>query len=148
METIYDILIREHKIVADLFQQALRDNSRESLLKIKAETDPHMAGEEKLFYPELEKKEELRDLVNHAYEEHDEARSLMSELENMKEGDKNWASKLKELKESIDHHVEEEESKVFEEARKAISQKKAGEIAQQYLEFKQSFKEQMPASMR
>jgi len=44
--------------------------------------------------------------------------------------------------------VEEEESKVFEEARKAISQKKAGEIAQQYLEFKQSFKEQMPASMR
>jgi len=88
METIYDILIREHKMVADLFQQAMRDNSRETLLKIKAETDPHMAGEEKLFYPELEKKEELRDLVNHAYEEHDEARSLMSELENMKEGDK------------------------------------------------------------
>lgn len=148
METIYDILIKEHNLVADLFQQVLRDNSRETLLKIKAETDPHMAGEEKLFYPELEKKEELHQLVDHALEEHDEARSIMSELEGMSEGDKNWSSKIKELKESIDHHVEEEESKVFEEARKAISQKKAEEIAKQYLEFKQSFKQQTPASMR
>ena len=147
METIYDILIREHKVVADLFQQALRDNSRETLLKIKAEIDPHMAGEEELFYSVLEQKEELLDLVNHAYEEHDEARSIMSELEGMKEKDKNWTSKIKELKESIEHHVEEEESEVFEEARKVISQKKAEEIAQQYLEFKQTFKGQMPASM-
>lgn len=146
METIYDILIREHKVVADLFQQALRDNSRETLLKIKAEIDPHMAGEEELFYSVLEQKEELLDLVNHAYEEHDEARSIMSELEGMKEKDKNWTSKIKELKESIEHHVEEEESEVFEEARKVISQKKAEEIAQQYLEFKQTFKGQMPAS--
>lgn len=148
METIYDILIKEHNIIADLLQQALRDNSRETLLKVKAETDPHMAGEEKLFYPELEKKEELRDLVNHAYEGHDGARSIMSELESMREGEQNWVSKIKELKESIDHHVEEEESKVFEEARKAISQKKADEIAQQYLQFKQSFKQQMPTGMR
>lgn len=148
METIYDILIKEHNIVADLFQQVLRDNSRETLLKIKAEIDPHMAGEEKLFYPELEKKEELRELVSHSLEEHDEAKSIMSELESMSESDKKWASKIKELKESIDHHVEEEESKVFEEARKVISQKQAGEMAQQYLEFKKSFKQKAPASMR
>jgi hemerythrin-like domain-containing protein len=148
METIYDILIREHKMVADLFQQVLRDNSRETLLKIKAEIDPHMAGEEELFYSELEKKEELLDLVNHAYEEHDEARSIMSELESMNEGEKDWSSKIKELKESIDHHVEEEESNVFKEARKAIDEKKAEEIAKQYLEFKQSFKQETPASMR
>ena len=56
MESIYDILIKEHNMVSDLFQQVLRDNSRETLLKIKAALDPHMAGEEKLFYSELEKK--------------------------------------------------------------------------------------------
>lgn len=148
METIYDILMKEHNLVADLFQQALRDNSRDTLLKIKAETDPHMAGEEKLFYSELEKKEELRELVNHALEEHDEARSIMSKLESMKEGDKNWSSKIKELKESIEHHVEEEESKVFEEARQVLSDDKAQQIAQQYLEFKKSFRQEAPASMR
>jgi hemerythrin-like domain-containing protein len=147
MESIYDILIKEHNTIADLFQQVLRDNSRETLLKIKAETDPHMAGEEKLFYPELERKKELSELVSHALEEHDEARSIMSELESMKEGDKNWTSKIKELKETIEHHVEEEESEVFDKAQKVISQKKAEEIAKQYLEFKQSFKQQTPASM-
>lgn len=148
METIYDILMKEHNLVADLLQQAMRDNSKDTLLKIKAETDPHMAGEEKLFYPELEKKEELRELVSHAYEEHNEARSIMSELESMSESDKNLSSKIKELKESIEHHVEEEENKVFPEARKALSNDKAQQIAQQYLEFKQSFKKQTPASMR
>lgn len=147
MESIYDILIKEHNMVSDLFQQVLRDSSRETLLKIKAALDPHMAGEEKLFYSELEKKEELSELVSHAVEEHDEARSIMSELESMKEGDKNWTSKIKELKESIDHHVEEEEGEVFKKAQKVISQKKAEEIAQQYLEFKKSFKQETPASM-
>lgn len=148
METIYDILMKEHNLVADLLQQAVRDNSRNTLLKIKAEIDPHMAGEEKLFYSELEKKEELHELVNHALEEHDEAKSIMSELESMKEGDKNWSSKIKELKESIDHHVEEEESKVFEKARQVLSDDKAQQIARQYLEFKKSFKQEAPTSMR
>ncbi|NLO30234.1 MAG: hemerythrin domain-containing protein, partial [Methanosarcina mazei] len=46
-----------------------------------------------------------------------------------------------------DHHVEEEEGEVFEKAQKVISQKKAEEIAQQYLEFKKSFKQETPASM-
>ena len=37
-----------------------------NFLKMLAKTDPHLAGEEKLFYPVLEQKGKLRDLVNHA----------------------------------------------------------------------------------
>ena len=33
METIYDILKAEHRQVADLTQQAMRDSSKESFLK-------------------------------------------------------------------------------------------------------------------
>jgi hypothetical protein len=33
MEKIYDILSTEHKQVADLLQQALRDGSKETFLK-------------------------------------------------------------------------------------------------------------------
>ena len=139
METIYDILKAEHDQVADLLQRALLDGSKVSFVKIRLKTDPHMMGEEQLFYSRLEEKEELRDLVAEAYKEHNEAKMLICEMENMDERDKEWASKLSELKRSIDQHVEEEESKVFVRARNVLSQQEAEEIAQQYVEFKRSY---------
>ncbi len=122
----------------------MRDGSKETFFKIKAKTDPHLLGEEKLFYPQLQQKDELRELVNHAYEEHNEIKSISSELENMDAGSSNWASKIKELNESVSHHVDEEENKVFPAAQKALSQDKAQQIAQQYLDFEKSFKQQHP----
>lgn len=144
METIYDILKSEHRQVADLLQQAMRDGSKETFFKIKAKTDPHLMGEEKLFYPLLQQKEDLRELVNHAYEEHNEIKSISSELESMDAGSSNWASKIKELNESVSHHVEEEENKVFPAAQKALGQEKSQQIAQQYLDFSKTFKQQHP----
>lgn len=145
METIYDILKAEHKQVSDLIQQAMRDGSKESFFKVKAKTDPHLLGEEKLFYPLLQEKSELSELVNHAYEEHNKIKSISSELESMDAGSSNWTSKIKELDESVSHHVEEEENKVFPEAQKVLSQDKAQQIAQQYLDFSKSFKQEQPS---
>lgn len=139
METIYDILKEEHDQMANLFQQALSDGLKVTFFKIKLEADPHMMGEEKFFYPLLEGKEELHELVSHAYEEHNEAKALISELEYMDEINEKWTAKLSELKQSIDHHIEEEEGKVFEKARNALSQEKAEEIARLYIEFKRSY---------
>jgi DNA-binding protein YbaB len=69
MKTIYDILQEEHDQIADLIKQAINDGSKESFYKVKDKIDPHLLGEEKLFYPLLEQKEELSDLVNHAYKD-------------------------------------------------------------------------------
>ncbi|MGB9929033.1 MAG: hemerythrin domain-containing protein [Methanosarcina sp.] len=145
METLYDRLIQEHQMVADLFQQALRDNSKQTLLKIRQMLDPHMAGEEEIFYPKLEEKEDLKELAEHAYEEHDEARSLMKEVESMEPGEKDWTSKLQELQKSVQHHVQEEETKVFPAAQKVFSDDQAQKMAQQYMEFKKS---SMQAAMK
>jgi iron-sulfur cluster repair protein YtfE (RIC family) len=139
--------MQEHRMVSDLFQQALRDNSKETVLKIKKEIDPHMAGEEELFYPKLEKEKDLKELVQHAYEEHDEARSLMKEVQSMEPSDSNWTSKLKELQQSVDHHVEEEEGKVFKAAKEILSDDQAQEIGKKFMEFKKSFQGQKQASM-
>jgi hemerythrin-like domain-containing protein len=144
METIYDILKAEHRQVSDLIQQAMRDGSKETFFKVKAKTDPHLQGEEKLLYPLLKEKEDLGELVNHAYEEHNEIKSISSELESMDPGSSNWTSKIKELDESVSHHVEEEENKVFPAAQKVLSEDKAQQIAQQYLDFEKSFKQQHP----
>jgi hemerythrin-like domain-containing protein len=139
VETIYNILKAEHDQMADLLQQALRDGSKVSFFKVKLKADPHMMGEEKFFYPVLEGEDKLSELVSHAYEEHNEAKVLIFEMEGMDERDEKWTAKLSELKQSIDHHIEEEEGKVFERARSILSQEKAEEIAKQYIEFKRSY---------
>jgi hemerythrin-like domain-containing protein len=139
METIYEILEAEHDQVADLLRQALSDGSKVSFTKIRLKTDPHMMGEEKLFYPVLEGEEGLRELISRAYKEHNEAKALIAEIEGMDERNEEWIAKLNELKQSIDHHVEEEESKIFERARNVLSQEKAEELAQEYVEFKRGY---------
>lgn len=139
MDTIYDILKAEHDQVAGLLQQASHDGLKVTFFKIKLKADPHMMGEEKFFYPVLEEIEDLRELVSNAYEEHNEAKTLIFEIEGMDERNENWAAKISELKQSIEHHIEEEEGKLFERARNFLSQEKAEEIAQQYIEFKRSY---------
>ena len=139
MDTIYDILKAEHDQVSDLLQQASRDGLKVTFFKIKLKADPHMMGEEKFFYPVLEEIEDLRELVSHAYEEHNEAKTLIFEMEGMDERNENWTAKISELKQSIERHIEEEEGKLFEKARNVLSQERAEEIAQQYIEFKRSY---------
>jgi iron-sulfur cluster repair protein YtfE (RIC family) len=112
MDTIYDILKAEHDQVSDLLQQASRDGLKVTFFKIKLKADPHMMGEEKFFYPVLE---------------------------GMDERNENWTAKISELKQSIERHIEEEESELFEKARNVLSQERAEEIAQQYIEFKRSY---------
>jgi len=139
MDTIYDILKVEHDQVSDLLQQASRDGLKVTFFKIKLKADPHMMGEEKFFYPVLEEIEDLRELVSHAYEKHNEAKTLIFEMEGMDERNENWTAKISELKQSIERHIEEEESELFEKARNVLSQERAEEIAQQYIEFKRSY---------
>lgn len=145
METIYDVLSKEHKLVLDMFEEAMGNGSKEALFRIKAEIDPHMAGEEKLYYPLLEEKEESRDIARKAYIEHNEARSLMYELEGMGENSENWTVRLNELKDVIVHHIQDEENRVFEKSRSILSQQQAEELAQKYLEFKKSYTDKIEA---
>jgi hemerythrin superfamily protein len=147
MDKIYDILSREHDEIAELIKKAMHDNTQSTFNQIKAKLQPHLLGEEELFYPKLEENDELIDLVKHAFREHKEIKTLLRELDNISEKDQNWFSKIGELDKTESHHVEEEETKVFPAAQKVLSDDQAQGIAQQYLQFEQSFKRQQP-SMR
>lgn len=92
--------------------------------------EPHLSGDEELFYPELEEYNELIDLVNHAFDEQEEIKSVLQKLDNISEKDKNWSSTISELDKTVSHHVEEE-TKVFPAARRVLDQDKAQDIAQQ-----------------
>ena len=96
-----------------------------------------MKGEEKLFYPRL-----LQD-VDHAMlnayeaiEEHNAAKTLLKELENATFKDIRWDAKLLVLKEMIEHHIKDEEGKVFKDAKKLLSDDELDEIQTRFEEMK------------
>ncbi len=136
MAQFLDTLHSEHEIVKSLFQQvqsAGSSSEKEQLFsKIKHELMPHMRGEERYFYPVLQEHKESKEDTLEAIEEHHAAKLIMNELEEMSSSDERWDAKASVLKEMISHHIEEEEGKIFQEARKLIPEDRMMKIAEQF----------------
>ena len=62
---------------------------------------------------------EDEDLMNEAAVEHESAKTLIAQLENMEPGDPNYYATFTVLGEYVMHHVEEEEGEMFPQAKKA-----------------------------
>ena len=119
------LLKEDHRTVEELFEQfekAGGDGRKEKLAKqICLELTVHAMIEEEIFYPACEGKVE-EDLLKEAYVEHDAAKLLIQQIQSGEPSDEFYDSKVKVLKEEIEHHIEEEEKRmegVFSQARKA-----------------------------
>ena len=95
---------------------------------------PHMAGEEKVIYKSLSKETtgDEHASVLEAYEEHRHARNALKRLESADPSTTDWDARAKVLGELIEHHIEEEESELFEIARSHIEDEQMQEIEQKY----------------
>ena len=89
-----------------------------------------MEGEEKYFYPILEKHEEAKQEVLEGFEEHDVVKTMLKSFEKVSPGNDRWMAKMKVLKEIVEHHVKEEEKEMFKLARKALDKEQAQDIAE------------------
>ena len=119
------LLKADHREVEELFEKfekASGDGRKEKLARqICQELTIHAMIEEEIFYPACEGKVE-EDLLKEAFVEHDAAKLLIVQIEGGEPSDEFYDSKVKVLKEEIEHHVEEEEKRLeglFSQARKA-----------------------------
>jgi len=79
----------------------------------------HAALEEEIFYPAVRAAIEDEDIMNEAQVEHDTAKMLIEQLENMGPEDPNFHATFTVLGEYVKHHVKEEEDEMFPQAKKA-----------------------------
>jgi hemerythrin-like domain-containing protein len=77
--------------------------------------------EEKVLYPALKAHPEAKDIVLEGYQEHHVADLIVKELHALPRDDEKWGAKFKVLKESIEHHIKEEEDEMFRTARGLFS---------------------------
>jgi hemerythrin-like domain-containing protein len=116
---------------------------REELFqKLREELVPHMKAEEKTFYQPLMAKKEAREDTMEAMEEHHVAEVVLKELEKMQKGEE-WGAKMSVFKELVEHHIEEEEGKMFKSAEKALGHDEIQNITKKFEQEKQKIKKNM-----
>ena len=94
-----------------------RVGRRELFQRLKRELEIHERMEEEVLYPALKEHPKAKDIVLEGYEEHHVADMIVAELAETDYSDERWGAKWKVLKESLEHHIEEEEDDMFKKAR-------------------------------
>ncbi|MGZ7119365.1 MAG: hemerythrin domain-containing protein [Methanobacterium sp.] len=126
-EKLYEMLEHDHEEVKGMFKEAVENKKPSKYGEIKKELQVHMKGEEDFYYPKAKKAD--KGLVEHGIEEHEEAKGLIRELDRLGENDGQFMPKLKELKDSVEHHVDEEENKLFPKSKDTLSDDEEEQIA-------------------
>jgi iron-sulfur cluster repair protein YtfE (RIC family) len=94
------------------------ETCRQLILSVCEDLKVHTTIEEELFYPALREELEDEDMLNEAAVEHETAKMLIEQLENMSADDPNYAATFTVLGEYVMHHVKEEEGEMFPAAKK------------------------------
>ncbi len=118
-----DMLKQDHRLVEELFdaiEEADDASEREELFFELADALAlHAALEENVFYPAC-KSEDTEETLLEALQEHLQAKRLLADLLEMDPMNEVFMAKISVLKESIRHHVEEEENEVMPAARRLL----------------------------
>ena len=121
-----ELLKQDHQAVKDLFDQiddAEDGKQRKKLFdQIDTQLNIHAHIEETVFYPEMQKIDQLKDMVEEALEEHQEVKTLLEEIEGLDPEAEQFSASLEELMENVEHHVAEEEDEMFPKVRERCDQ--------------------------
>jgi hemerythrin superfamily protein len=134
MAELFNMLKQDHQEVTDMLEQAIESKDPSQFPKVKKMLDMHMEGEEKFFYPILRNKD--KEGMLEAYEEHKVGKKLIREISDTESGNETCIPKIKVLKDVLEHHIEEEESEIFDEAREVLNDQQEQKIVQQFEELK------------
>ena len=117
---------------------------REELFqKLREELVPHMKAEESVFYPPLMAKKKSREDAMEGVEEHHVSEMVLKELETMSKGEEQWSAKMAVFKELVEHHIKDEQSKVFKSAEEALSDAEFQSIMKQFEQEKKAIKQSL-----
>jgi len=136
------LLEQDHKKVKQLLEKAEESNGKSQkgiFEQIKTELEVHSQIEESIFYPAVQKLEDMKDMVLESVEEHKQVKTLLREMANLDGDSEKFEPKLKVLKENVEHHAEEEEEgKMFPKLRKLMSRDELEQLGQQLESAKKS----------
>jgi hemerythrin len=128
------LLEADHRRFEELLEQGEATTERAAkrrsqlLNTLTAALNVHEAIEEKILYPALKPHAETHDIVLEGYQEHHVADVIIRELHQVAKSDEKWGAKFKVLEESLAHHIQEEERKMFPTARAVLTTEELNDL--------------------
>ena len=114
-----EILKNDHQKISDLFAEAKTYVDMRRLFDtIKNELEVHAHMEETIFYPEYQKHERLKDLVQDARTQHGLIKELLQDLE--QQDGPEFENTFQTLMAEVQLHFTDEENEIFPQVRSAI----------------------------
>jgi hemerythrin superfamily protein len=144
---IYQVLKDDHNELKILLNELLslkdEDDYRFILIEeIRNLFIPHSRAEEAILYNTLRAINADKIVTFHGYQEHLEAEALLRTLQVEDKLSLNWKDTAQKLKESVFHHIEGEESEIFDEARAALTNEEAVAMKDAFLDLKEKVREE------
>lgn len=138
---IYEALKRDHEEVKELLNElvALNDDDEYRFViieEIRNHLIPHSRAEESVFYNTLRAVNADRKKVFHGYQEHLEAETLLRTLQVMDKMNMSWKATAEKLREAVLHHIENEETEIFDEARNVFTSQEAEAMCEAFEQLK------------
>ena len=136
------LLARDHAQLRRLLEQfaeaaAAGDFAAKKALfrAFKAALHAHAMLEEEVFYPAVMKLRStpVREAVKEALEEHQAIDSIVAETEEMEPEEGQFDLKVEGLRASVEHHIGEEERRIFAEARNHLTDDRLQALGRQML---------------
>ncbi len=137
MKTIFEALRQSHdkqrRLLAALIDTHGDTAKREGLFAlIKAELAHHANAEERHFYVPLMAYDQTQEKARHSVAEHHEIDELIDTLETTAFSSSAWLPAAKRLAALVNHHLDEEEQEVFQQAGKVLNAREKTVLAKDY----------------
>jgi len=147
---VIELIKSDHRKVESLFSEMEKAKSskkmQELFEQIYTELTVHAKVEELTLYPSMRNYDETHDMVDEAEEEHTEAKVLLEELKSMSPSDPDFKAKIEELKEAVQHHVEEEENEILPSVTDSMDEGEMKELAQEFKSTKSKLEKEISAA--
>jgi len=146
-----EMLKQDHEKVKTLFseyedaQESAPRRRKEIVDQISMELEVHAQLEEKIFYQAFRQvaEKEPKKLVRESFEEHKIVKTLVAELAQMQPKEEQFDAKVTVLKESLEHHVKEEEGELFPAAKKLLGDERLQELGAEMRDLKEELQQKI-----
>ena len=134
---VVELILADHRRLEEMFR-TLRDRTADrakALDELAHLLVAHAEAEEAKVYPALRRYKEVdSDEVDHGAEEHAEGHVALLALMEVEDTDsEEWEGKLEELVTAVNHHVDEEERTILNDARETVDDDRRAELGEQFV---------------
>lgn len=138
MTDIHELLEQDHRAVRDdlskigLTETEGTEERTMLFTRVKEALALHMEFEEKVFYPAAREATGMVDEIRDDIEEHQEAKELIQQISGLDPDDEEWREKVVDLASALDHHIRDEEEKLFPQSRERLNESQKGAMGADY----------------